>query len=167
MLRMKGGLCLLLALLFAGCAKEAVIVPEPVPASVEAPAPVADVTPVVVPEPSVVMVEAPPSVKAPDPVVPVATPVPAIVVKPKAPVAKPAPMPASPETLLLPASRGEIRFSHGKHAAAQGCAACHPDGKPGPLGLNRTTGHALCQGCHKKSGAGPTTACNGCHGNGK
>jgi|GEM_PF-4831918 len=167
MLRMKGGLCLLLVLLLAGCAKEATVVTAPVTAPVEAVAPVVDVAPAVVPEVPAAKVETAAPLAAPAPVVPVATPVPAIVVKPKAPVTKPAPLPVLPETLLLPASRGEIRFSHGKHATAQGCTACHPDGKPGPLGLNRTTGHALCQGCHKKSGAGPTTACNGCHGNGK
>jgi hypothetical protein len=28
--------------------------------------------------------------------------------------------------------------------------------------LGQEKGHALCQGCHKEKGAGPTT-CSGCH----
>lgn len=68
----------------------------------------------------------------------------------------------APETVTLDTKQGAITLPHKKHADAHGCAACHGDQKPGPLALGKEKGHALCQGCHKKMQAGPTS-CTKCH----
>ena len=67
------------------------------------------------------------------------------------------------ETVVIDNSNGKVVLSHKKHAEAQGCNACHGDRKPGPLKLGKEAAHALCQGCHKKNQAGPTTSCPQCH----
>lgn len=68
----------------------------------------------------------------------------------------------APETVTLDNKQGPITLPHKKHADAHGCAACHGDQKPGPMDLGKEKGHALCQGCHKKMQAGPTS-CTKCH----
>ncbi|MFA6499485.1 MAG: cytochrome c3 family protein [Desulfurivibrionaceae bacterium] len=66
------------------------------------------------------------------------------------------------ESLVIANRNGKVVLSHGKHAKAHGCAACHGDQKPGPLTLGKDAAHALCLGCHKKKQAGPT-GCTQCH----
>lgn len=66
------------------------------------------------------------------------------------------------ETVVIDNSNGKVVLPHKKHAEAQGCPACHGAQKPGPLKLGKEAAHALCQGCHKKNQAGPTS-CSQCH----
>ena len=66
------------------------------------------------------------------------------------------------ETVVIDNKNGKVVLSHKKHAEAHGCAACHGTKKPGPFELGKDAAHALCQGCHKKNQAGPTS-CTQCH----
>lgn len=66
------------------------------------------------------------------------------------------------ETVVIDNKNGKVVLPHKKHAEAHGCAACHGTNKPGPFKLGKDAAHALCQGCHKKSQAGPTS-CAQCH----
>ena len=66
------------------------------------------------------------------------------------------------ETVVIDNKNGKVVLSHKKHAEAHGCIACHGTKKPGPFELGKDAAHALCQGCHKKSQAGPT-GCTQCH----
>lgn len=66
------------------------------------------------------------------------------------------------ETVVIDNKNGKVVLPHKKHAEAHGCAACHGTRKPGPFKLGKDAAHALCQGCHKKSQAGPT-GCTQCH----
>jgi vacuolar-type H+-ATPase subunit H len=70
--------------------------------------------------------------------------------------------PSVPEIITLENKKGKIILPHKKHSATIACKECHGDTDPGPMELGQEKGHALCQGCHKEKGAGPTT-CNGCH----
>jgi hypothetical protein len=67
-----------------------------------------------------------------------------------------------PEIITLENNKGKIVLPHKMHSATIACAQCHGDADPGPMELGQEKGHALCQGCHKEKGAGPTT-CSGCH----
>jgi len=67
-----------------------------------------------------------------------------------------------PEVVILKNSKGNITMPHKKHSTTFACQKCHGDAIPGPIELNMEKCHALCQGCHKEMGAGPTS-CNGCH----
>ena len=66
------------------------------------------------------------------------------------------------ETVVIDNKNGKVVLSHKKHAEAHGCTACHGAQKPGPFKLGKDAAHALCQGCHKKNQAGPTS-CTQCH----
>ena len=68
----------------------------------------------------------------------------------------------SPKTVVLEASYGKVTFPHSLHAEAYDCTTCHGEGTPGMLGLGKVKAHALCKGCHKEVGAGPT-GCKDCH----
>ena len=68
----------------------------------------------------------------------------------------------SPKTVVLEASYGKVTFPHILHAEAYDCTTCHGEGPPGTLGLGKEKAHALCKGCHKEVGAGPT-GCKDCH----
>ena len=70
---------------------------------------------------------------------------------------------ATPETLVLEASFGDVTFPHGVHANAYGCIPCHGKGEPGLFGLEKDEAHSLCKGCHEEEQAGPT-GCKDCHG---
>jgi predicted CXXCH cytochrome family protein len=68
----------------------------------------------------------------------------------------------SPKTVVLDASYGKVTFPHTLHAEAYDCTTCHGEGIPGRFGLGKEKAHALCKGCHKEVGAGPT-GCKDCH----
>jgi predicted CXXCH cytochrome family protein len=106
--------------------------------------------------------EAPPVAAKPAPAP--AAPKPAAVTPPAAPVkpAATAKLPAVADTLVLPASQGNVTMPHLAHAKMFPCATCHGEAAPGELGLPKETAHALCRDCHKAKGAGPT-ACGDCH----
>lgn len=65
-------------------------------------------------------------------------------------------------TVEIDNKNGKVTLPHRAHGKAWGCAACHGDGKPGVMALDKAKAHTLCKGCHKKKGDGPTT-CRGCH----
>lgn len=71
---------------------------------------------------------------------------------------------AGPETITLPAKKGNITFPHKKHQEDLkiACKECHGD-KPGKIeGFNMAKGHALCKECHAKKS--PDAAkCDFCH----
>lgn len=84
-------------------------------------------------------------------------------IAPAPPVAEKSDKPTTTvETVVIDNKNGKVVLSHKKHAEAHGCTACHGDQKPGPLKLGKDAAHALCQGCHKKNQAGPTS-CTQCH----
>jgi len=67
-----------------------------------------------------------------------------------------------PEVVVLKNTKGNIAMPHKKHSGTFACQRCHGDATPGPMELGKEKGHALCRGCHKEMGSGPTS-CNGCH----
>ncbi len=69
---------------------------------------------------------------------------------------------AGPETVTLEARNGNVTFNHRAHAAMTECRTCHGEGPPGPVELDRESGHALCLECHRQQQAGPQ-ACTECH----
>ncbi|MDH4320577.1 MAG: cytochrome c family protein [Desulfobulbaceae bacterium] len=69
---------------------------------------------------------------------------------------------SAPETVVLDNKNGKVTLPHRQHGKALGCAACHGDKAPGAMALGKDKAHALCKGCHKEKGTGPT-ACTGCH----
>lgn len=139
------------------------------PAPPAAPAASAPTVPAAEPaKPAVSVAEAP---KALAPVAPAAPAKPAAAATLAAPSA-PSP-PTAPEkpavkeitvadTVILPASQGQVTLPHLVHAKLFPCATCHGDGTPGKIDLTKDTAHELCRDCHKAKGAGPT-ACGGCH----
>lgn len=138
------------------------------PAEASAPQPTAPVptaSPAVQPTPAPQPPPAPPETTKP---VEAAKPAAAPIAAPAVPAAPPAPakpavkIPNVPDTLILPASQGQITLPHLAHAKLFPCATCHGDGTPGKIGLTKDTAHALCRDCHKAKGAGPT-ACGACH----
>lgn len=78
-----------------------------------------------------------------------------------APTAKGPEVASGPTEITLVASNGNVTFTHGKHAATFDCITCH-SGTPAAFGIDKELAHTLCKGCHKESGAGPTT-CRDCH----
>ncbi len=69
----------------------------------------------------------------------------------------------APETIVLQAKNGNVTLPHKVHAEMMDCKTCHGDSPPGPIeGFSKDQAHALCQGCHKEKGAGPTK-CQECH----
>ncbi len=69
----------------------------------------------------------------------------------------------APETIVLKAANGNVTLPHKKHAETMECKTCHGDATPGPIeGFAKEKAHALCTGCHKDKGAGPTK-CQECH----
>jgi len=73
-----------------------------------------------------------------------------------------------PEMITLPASKGNVDFTHWQHQVtlADDCSKCHP-GDPGKISeLGRDWAHQTCLGCHLKAATasvkGPTL-CYGCH----
>lgn len=66
------------------------------------------------------------------------------------------------EKVVLQAKNGNVTFTHRDHAKQMDCKTCHA-GTPGKMAdFNKDKGHALCIGCHKEKGAGPTK-CAECH----
>ena len=59
---------------------------------------------------------------------------------------------------------GPVTFDHKAHSK-QGCAKCHPGGKPGKVTLGEQKAHELCIGCHKEKTKGPADEknCTSCH----
>jgi len=70
--------------------------------------------------------------------------------------------PSMPEVVQIEASYGKVTLPHATHAKAYECSICHGASVPGAMTLGKDAAHALCKGCHKDEGAGPT-GCNGCH----
>jgi hypothetical protein len=69
----------------------------------------------------------------------------------------------APEKVVLEAKNGNVTLPHRAHAGMMECKTCHGDAKPGKMAdFNKDKAHALCQGCHKEKGAGPTK-CPDCH----
>jgi hypothetical protein len=64
--------------------------------------------------------------------------------------------------IVYPAKNGNIRFSHKGHSSTLECRACHGDGAPAKILIDKNKAHALCKGCHSDRNAGPTR-CGECH----
>ncbi len=69
---------------------------------------------------------------------------------------------ASPDSVTMKAKNGNVTFDHKKHSASGDCKACHGEGTPAKLTLDKAAAHKLCIECHKAQGAGPTK-CGECH----
>ena len=71
---------------------------------------------------------------------------------------------AGPETIVLPASKGNVTFQHQKHQEAlKDCTKCHSTDAGGKIeGFGKDIAHNTCKGCHSAGGKGPTS-CNDCH----
>ena len=66
-------------------------------------------------------------------------------------------------TLKTEAGKKPANFPHAKHQAKNECDVCHKSADfPADKKWSMKNGHALCQGCHKEKGQGPTQ-CAGCH----
>lgn len=66
------------------------------------------------------------------------------------------------EKVVLEAKNGNVTLTHRDHAKMMDCKTCH-EGTPGKMPqFNKDKAHALCTGCHKEKGAGPTK-CTECH----
>jgi len=69
---------------------------------------------------------------------------------------------SAPETVVIDNKNGKVTLPHRQHGKSLGCQTCHADKAPGAMALGKDKAHALCKGCHKEQGKGPT-ACTGCH----
>jgi cytochrome c553 len=71
---------------------------------------------------------------------------------------------AGPETIELPASKGNVSFPHKQHQdALKDCTKCHATAAGGKIeGFGKDIAHKTCKGCHTDSGKGPTS-CAACH----
>ncbi len=77
-------------------------------------------------------------------------------------VAAPAKGPAE-IILKTEAAKKPATFPHAKHQAKNECDTCHKSADfPADKKWSMKAGHALCQGCHKSLGKGPTK-CGECH----
>ncbi len=63
---------------------------------------------------------------------------------------------AVPAEVTIEASYGNVTMPHGMHADSFECSTCHGDGTPAAFELTKESAHALCKGCHKAEGTGPT-----------
>jgi cytochrome c553 len=70
----------------------------------------------------------------------------------------------SPESIVLPASKGNVTFPHQKHQETlKDCTKCHSSEAGGTIeGFGKDIAHKTCKGCHSESGKGPTS-CSACH----
>ncbi|MDO3377394.1 cytochrome c3 family protein [Geoalkalibacter halelectricus] len=71
---------------------------------------------------------------------------------------------AAQEIYTYEARNGNVTFDHQKHIEYEGgtCVACHGEGEPGPIAIDRDSAHgASCKDCHDQKG-GPTR-CGECH----
>jgi hypothetical protein len=66
------------------------------------------------------------------------------------------------DTVTLKAKNGDVTFNHKVHGEKLGCVACHGEGTPVKLELDKDKAHGLCLDCHKTKAAGPTK-CGECH----
>jgi predicted CXXCH cytochrome family protein len=66
------------------------------------------------------------------------------------------------DTVVLKAKNGDVTFDHKKHSASGDCKACHGEGTPAKLTLDKDSAHKLCKGCHTEKKMGPTK-CGECH----
>ena len=66
------------------------------------------------------------------------------------------------DTVVLKAKNGDVTFDHKKHSAGGDCKACHGEGTPVKLTLDKDAAHKLCKGCHETKKSGPTK-CGECH----
>ena len=69
---------------------------------------------------------------------------------------------AAPDSVTMKAKNGDVTFDHKKHSASGDCKACHGEGTPAKLTLDKEAAHKLCIDCHKAKTAGPTK-CGECH----
>lgn len=66
------------------------------------------------------------------------------------------------DKVVYPApSKGAVTFDHKAHQAKAECKACHGDGAPGKIAIDKDSAHKLCKGCHAST-KGPTK-CGDCH----
>jgi len=88
---------------------------------------------------------------------------------------------AAPDSIVLPATNGNITFNHKKHSTTPNitCKTCHhtmtgatPDKKckdchtaqaDGKKLTMKDAAHKQCKDCHKKMGKGPAVKCTDCH----
>ncbi len=69
---------------------------------------------------------------------------------------------AQPQSVTMKAKNGNVTLDHKKHAASGDCKACHGEGTPAKLTMDKATAHKICIDCHKAKAAGPTK-CGECH----
>ncbi|MBJ6727015.1 cytochrome c3 family protein [Geomesophilobacter sediminis] len=66
------------------------------------------------------------------------------------------------DTVVYPApSKGAVTFNHKAHQGRAECKACHGEGAPSKITIDKNKAHELCKGCHAKT-SGPTK-CGECH----
>lgn len=78
-------------------------------------------------------------------------------------VVQPPPTKNSHDIISLPASFGNVSFTHKKHQdQLKDCSKCHEKG-PGRIPeLGKDWAHKTCKGCHTEMKKGPTS-CTDCH----
>jgi opacity protein-like surface antigen len=66
------------------------------------------------------------------------------------------------DTVVFPAKNGNVTFDHKAHQGRVACKACHGEGAPSKIAIDKDTAHKLCKGCHADMKKGPTK-CGECH----
>lgn len=67
------------------------------------------------------------------------------------------------DVVTINATNGNITFNHKAHQGRLPCTACHKDGTPTKLHLQKDFAHRLCRGCHEIRRGSAPVKCADCH----
>lgn len=67
------------------------------------------------------------------------------------------------DVVTLRATNGNVTFNHKAHQSMLDCKACHKEGTPAKLHLQKDFAHRLCKGCHEIRRGKAPLKCDGCH----